>query len=256
MQLRPNANLDPAILRRLGELSNAQTVVWGKYDRLGNQIRIDATLQDFQRDHTVELKAEAPNANGIPAAVDSLAEQIRENLAFSTSIVEELAARAFKPSSQSLSALRYYNEGIQLLRQGSNLEAQKRFAAATQEDAGFALAYSKLAQTDSNLGEDSEADDASRKAVDLSEGLPAQEKYRVLAEREKVAKDYAKAIESYENLAKAAPSDADTQSALAHIYEKMGSYDKARSLYSKLLATDRKNDATTRARCYRTHFAL
>jgi eukaryotic-like serine/threonine-protein kinase len=241
MQLTPNSNLDPATLRRLGELSNAQTLVWGKYDRLGDQIRINAALQDFQRNHTADLKAEALNTKGIPAAVDRLAQEIRENLAFSPSIVKELAAQAFKPSSQSLPALRDYNEGVRLLRQGSNLEAQKRFTAATQEDPRFALAYSKLAQTDSNLGEDSEADNASRKAVDLSEGLPAQEKYRVSAEHERVIKDYAKAIESYENLAKAAPGDADTQSALARLYEQTGSYDKAGDLYSKLLATDPKN---------------
>src|SRR5207302_8878720 len=97
------------------------------------------------------MKAEAPNANAIPGAVDTLAQAIRENLALSASVVKELQAQAFKPSSNSLPALRDYNDGLQLLRQGNNLGAQKRFEASTKEDPGFALAYSKLAQTFANL---------------------------------------------------------------------------------------------------------
>jgi len=241
MQLTPNANLDPATLRRVGETSTAQTVVWGQYDRLGDQIRINATLQDFKRDRATPLAAEAPNANAIPGAVDRLAREIRENLALSPSIVKELEAQAFKPSSKSLPALRDYNEGVGLLRQGSNLEAQKRLEASVKEDPEFALAYSKLAQTYANLGEDSEAEQYSRKAVELSEKLPPQEKYRISASHARIMKDYQKAIASYENLAKAVPGDTEVQIALGGLYEDTGSYERAQDLYSKALASDPKS---------------
>jgi len=59
--------------------------------------------------------------------------------------IKDLQAKALTPSSQSVQALRYYNEGVQLTRQGKNLEAVKQFEAATKEDPNFALAYSKLA---------------------------------------------------------------------------------------------------------------
>ncbi len=241
LQLTPNSNLDSASIRRLAETSDARTVVWGQYLRFGDQIRIDATLLDLERDRTVPLKAEAPNPNALPETVDHLATAIRENLALPVSVLKELQSQAFKPSSKSLPTLRYYNEGVQFLRQGSNLEAQKRFEAAIQEDPRFALAYTKLAQTQSNLGEDSEAEHASRKAIDLSQGLSAPERYLVAAENDGITKDYRKAIGAYENLAKAAPGDADIQVALASLYEKTGSYDQAGSLYSRLLATDPKN---------------
>ena len=241
MQLTPNANLDASTLRKVGEISIAQTVVWGQYDRLGEQIRINATLQDFKRDRATPITAEAPNANAIPGAVDRLAREIRENLALSPSIVKELEAQAFKPSSKSLSALRDYNEGLELLRQGNNLEGQKRFLASTQEDPEFALAYSKLARTYSNLGYDNEAEQASRKAVELSERLSGQEKYRISAEHRAITKDYAKAIESYENLAKAAPDDADVQFTLGRLHEDAGAFDKARDLYTKVVKAQPKN---------------
>ncbi|PYV22350.1 MAG: hypothetical protein DMG27_18430 [Acidobacteria bacterium] len=241
LQLTPNAALDPTTIRRVAEFSSAQTVVWGRYARFGDQIRIDATVEDLKRDRTATMKAEAPNANAIPGAVDTLAQAIRENLALSASVLKELQAQAFKPSSNSLPALRDYNDGLQLLRQGHNLEAQKRFEASTKEDSGFALAYAKLAQTYANLGGDSEAERYSRKAVDLSEKLPAQEKYRIAASHARIMKDYPKAIESYENLAKVAPGDTDVQSTLARLYEETGAFDRARDLYAKVLTSDPKS---------------
>jgi tetratricopeptide (TPR) repeat protein len=241
LRIAPDSDLDPDTLRRVAEFSSAQTVVWGQYAKLGEQIRIDATLRDLKRDRTAALKAEAPNQEALPAAVDRLAQAMRENLALSSSVMKELQAQAFKPSSKSLPALRDYNEGLQLLRQGKNLEAQKRFEGATKEDPEFALAYAKLGQTYANLGYDNEAEQASRKAVDLSENLPPQEKYRIVASHAQVTKDYAKAIESYENMAKVLPEDAEIQFNLARLYEEAGSFDKAHEHYGKVLRGDPKS---------------
>ena len=240
LRITADSTLDPDTLRRLAEFSNAETVVWGQYAKLGEQIRIDATLRDLKRDRTVTLKAEAANPAALPGAVDRLAQAIRENLALSSSEMKELQAQAFKPTSKSLPALRDYNEGLQLLRQGKNLEAQKRFEAATKEDPEFALAYAKLGQTYANLGYDNEAEQASRKAVDLSENLPPQEKYRIVASHAQITKDYAKAIEAYENLAKVAPDDSDVHFALGGLYEDSAAFDKARDHYGTVLKADPK----------------
>src|SRR5439155_5669246 len=110
--------------------------------------------------------------------------------------------KTLKPSSQSVQALRYYSEGLQLARQGKKLEATKQFEAATKEDPSFALAYSKLGATYAALGYGDKAQEASRKAVDLSDKVSLQEKYLVLAENASTTKNNAKAIESYENLTK------------------------------------------------------
>jgi tetratricopeptide (TPR) repeat protein len=241
LRITADSNLDPNTLRRLAEFSNAQTVVWGQYAKLGDQIRIDATLRDLKGDHASPLKVEAPNQGSLPGAVDRLAQAIRENLTLSASEVKELQLHAFKPSSKSLQALRDYNEGLQLLRQGKNLEAQKQFQAATKEDPDFALAYSKLGQTLAILGYDDEAEQASRKAVDLSDKLPPQEKSRILASYAQVKKDYAKAIESYEKLAKVLPEDVEIQFNLARLNEEAGSFDKAREHYSEVLEGDPKS---------------
>jgi tetratricopeptide (TPR) repeat protein len=225
----------------VAEFSSAQTVVWGRYAKLGAQIRIDATLRDVKQQRSTTLDVEAANQEAVPTAVDRLAQAIRQNLALSPSVVKELQAQAFKPSSKSLPALRDYNEGLQLSRQGKNLEAQKRFEAATREDPEFALAYAKLGQTYANLGYDDQAEKASRKAVDLSENLPPQERYRIEASHAQVTKDYGKAIESYENLAKVSPDDTQAQFILAGLYEDTNAFDKAREHFTKVLKADPKD---------------
>src|SRR5439155_1131027 len=78
-------------------------------------------------------------------------------------------------------------QGIGFQRDGKNLDAQKQFEAATKEDPAFALAFSKLAQSYSSLGYDAEAENAAKKAVDLSQNLPEAEKYLIAAIRAQAA---------------------------------------------------------------------
>jgi serine/threonine protein kinase/tetratricopeptide (TPR) repeat protein len=241
LRIPVNADLDPDMLRRIAEFSNADTVVWGQYAKFGDQIRIDATVQDLKHNRRVPLKIEAASEKDIPGSVDQLAELIRQNLALSGDVLKELRAKSLKPSSQSLAALRFYNEGLQLARQGNHLEAARRFEASIQADPEFALAYSMLGQTYSNLRYDDKAEQFSRKAVDLSDRLPPPERYLIQANYAQISNDYRKAIESYENLEKVSPDDVDVHFHLGALYESTGAYDKGRGELAKVLAIDPKH---------------
>jgi tetratricopeptide (TPR) repeat protein len=241
LKITPGAAIDPATVGRIAEFSNADTVVWGQYARFGEQIRIDATLLDLKHNRRAPLKIEAASEKEIPGTVDGLAELIRKNLAVSSDVLKELKASSFQPSSKSVPALRDYNQGVQLLRSGKNLEAVKTLQAAVKEDPQFALAYSRLAETDSALGYDSDAEKYSRKAVELSQQLPLAERYLIEANHARIMKDNKKAIEAYENLAKTFPDNADVEYTLGNLYVEKGDYDKARSQFSKILNSDPKN---------------
>ncbi|MFZ3263745.1 MAG: tetratricopeptide repeat protein, partial [Terriglobales bacterium] len=216
-------------------------VVWGQYAKFGDQIRIDATLQDLKNNRTVSLKADAPSEKEIPAAIDHLADSIRQTLALPENVLKELKASSFQPTSTSVDALRDYNQGIGLQRDGKNLDAQKQFEQATKEDPAFALAFSKLAQTYSNLGYDSEAEQSAKKAVGLSENLPEAEKYLISAIELQVMKNYPDAIKAYENLARVSPDNSDVKAALAKLYEDSGDLAKARDYYQKILSANPKD---------------
>ena len=238
LRIPSGSRLDPPTLRRLAEFSSANMVMWGQFLRVGDEIRFDATLQDVKSDRAASLKAEAANEGALLGTVTEIATSLRQQLAFPPDIVEELRASSARPSSQSLAALRYYNEGLQLRREGKHGEALHRFKAATQEDPNFALAYLRLAQTHATLGYDDEAGQVARRAMELTDGLPLREKYLVEAGHARIVNDTDRAVVSYENLLKAAPDDAQVRADLARMYEDTGVLDKARDLYSEVVARD------------------
>jgi len=241
LQISPGSDIDPTTMGRIVEFSNADTVVSGQYAKFGDKIRIDATVRDLKHQRTIPVKGEADNEKALLPAIAQLAQTIQQNLSLSSDVLQDLRAKSFRPSSNSLPALRTYNEGLELARQGNHLEAEKRFEASIKDDPQFALAYSRLGQTFSNLRNDDKAREYSQKAVDLSEKLPAPERYLIQANYAQVTNDYRKAIESYENLEKVSPDDTDAHFHLGELYESTGAFDKARAELGKVLASDPKH---------------
>ncbi len=245
LRISSSTVLEPGTIKRVADFSNADRVVWGQYAKFGDAIRIDATLQDIKNNRVVTLKADVPSEKDIPAAVDHLADSIRQTLALPRDVMKELKASSFQPTSSSVDALKDYNQGLGLQRDGKNLEAQKQFDAATKVDANFALAFARLAQTYSALGYDSEAEQSARKAVLLSQNLPDAEKYQISAIELQVNKHFPEAIRAYENLARVLPDNSDVRAALARLYEDSGDLAKAKDYYQKILTTNPKDIGAT-----------
>jgi serine/threonine protein kinase/tetratricopeptide (TPR) repeat protein len=247
LHITPQTDLDASTISRIANQSNVDTIVSGSYAQLGDRIRIDAKIQDLKRGQPINVKEEAVGEKDIFAAVDRLANQIRENLMVSKSLLKELQEHAFKPSTTNVSALREYNHGLEEARAGKNSAAAQSFQAAIKEDGQFALAYSKLAQAYSDLGQDEDAEPAAQKAVALSASLPMQEKYLIQAGYDRIGKDFPKAIEAYQNLIKVSPDNTDYLFDLGLAYENTGAYDKAREMFAKVVELDPKRIAGLRS---------
>jgi len=238
LRITPQSELDQATVARVANHSNVDTIVWGHYAQFGEQLRIDATVQDLKHGVSKTLKAEAASEKDILQAVDNLAAQIRQSLSVSQSLQKELQAQAFKPSTSSIAALRDYDKGLQQARQGNHAGAVKQFQGALQEDSNFAMAYSKLAQSYAQLGQDDDAEQAAQKAVALSAQLPLQEKYLIQASHDSILKDYPKAIAAYENLVKVSPDNTDYLFDLGTAYEQTSAYDKAKGIFKRVVELD------------------
>ncbi len=238
LRITPQSELDQATVVRVANHSNVDTIVWGHYAQFGEQLRIDATVQDLKHGVSKTLKAEAASEKEILQAVDNLAAQIRQSLSVSQSLQKELQAQAFKPSTTSIAALRDYDQGLQQARRGNHAGAVKQFQGALQEDGNFALAYSKLAQSYAQLGQDDDAEQAAQKAVSLSAQLPLQEKYLIQASHDSILKDYPKAIAAYENLVKVSPDNTNYLFDLGMAYEQTSAYDKAKEIFKKVVDLD------------------
>ena len=244
LRITPESPMDATSVGHIAESSSANAIFWGKYVRNSDKIHIEGTLQDLKHDRRYPIVVDSPAEKDISGTVSQIAEQIRQSLSVSASAMKELKASSFQPSSKSTLALRYYTQGVQLLHDGRNLEAVKTFEAATKEDPNFALAYSRLAEANSALGYDVDADRNSRKAVDLSAPLPQGEKYLIEANRARIAKDNKKAMEAYENLSKIMPDNVDIEYALGSVYLDQGEYDKARVQFNNVLKVDSKSIRT------------
>src|SRR5258708_3652395 len=241
LRIAPHATPAPTELARVADFTSARSVLWGQYTRFGNAIRIDATLQDLERQQTVPLNALAANEGSLLPAISELAGAVRESLARgSPDVLNELKSSAWKPSTSSFEALRLYDEGLAQTREGKQQAALKSFEAATKADGNFALAFSGLAQSYSTLGYDTEAGQFSRRAMSLGEALPPQEKYLISANHYRIVNDVPKAIEAFENLAKASPNGASVQFDLGSLYERSGAFDKARERFAKVVELDPK----------------
>ena len=242
LHILPQTDIDPDTLRRIAENCNAEVIVSGEYSRRGDQIFITGTIRDLKRDQSIPLNAQALPKD-LPGAIDTLAETVRQNLALSPDVLDELKAQSFKPTSTSVDALRSYNQGLVLMREGKNLDASRSFQSATTEDAQFALAHSRLAEVQSELGFTSEAEQSARRAVELatSENLPLPEQYLIKANYARILRNNNEAIQAYENLATSWPGDVDVQYNLGSLYVATGDYKKARAIFAKILDADPHN---------------
>ena len=240
LRISPDSELDGGTLRRIAEFTSADRVLSGQYVRLGEQIRIDASLQDLKQNRTISLKAEAPDEKQLLGSVNQLAKSIQQNLTLAPEAVKEMQASAFTPSSKSSEAIREYSGGLDLWRQGNYLEAAKRFEAATKDDPSFALAFSLLGQTYHNLGYDEQALQYSNQAVDQSGNMPPTEKYMIQAVNARLQNNFDKAIEAYDNLSKLLPNDPQVQFELGALYESHGALDQAHEHYARVVQSDPK----------------
>jgi serine/threonine protein kinase/tetratricopeptide (TPR) repeat protein len=241
LHLSGKSQADVAVLRRLAEFTNAESVIFGQYVRSGGQIHIDTTILDIAHDTRTTLRTDVPSEKELLTSVDSLAGDIRSKLAANPDILKELQSHATRPSTNSVAALRAYDDGLQLARVGRNLEAQKQFLAATQDDPQFALAFSKLGESYSAAGRDDLAEQASRRALELSDSLPTQERYLIEANNARITKNIPKAISAYEHLAQENPANAEVQFTLAGLYEENNDFDSARKHLVAVLSSDPKN---------------
>lgn len=230
-------------LRQFADFSSADTVVSGRYVKLGEQIRIEATLQRPNRggDRPVQLAATAAGEDDLLRAAGEIAAGIQRNLSLNADALGELRSRAFKPSSTSIQALRHYNAGVQQAAAGEQQGAATELEAAVVADPAFALAYSKLAQAYAAQGKADEAEQTSRRAVGLSDGLPAEERDVIAGAHALISNDVDTAIASYERLVQARPSDTQLRFELARLYERKGQLDRAQAEFARVLEAEPKH---------------
>jgi len=239
LRVGSTAEIDAATIRRVSENTNAESVVTGHFSRIGDQLRIEATVTPARGGEPLVLTESAAGENDLLRASEKLASAIRDRIAPANGGGDGPIA-AFRPSSQSVQALRLYGEGLERARVGEHLEAVKRFEEATKADSKFALAYAQLGQTLANLRRTTEAEAAAGQALTLSAALPLEEREMINGIHARITNDLDTAIASYERLVQARPMSVQLRFELAGLLDSNGELERARDEYGRVLEADPK----------------
>ena len=217
--LHDTEHLAPEALRPIRKNLGSDYVVVGSYFDLGKdsggQIRLDLRLQDTAKGETLATVSETSSESQLLDLVNRVGRKLRDDLGVAdVSQVEAVGIRASIPSNQD--AMRLYSEGLAKLRTFDAQGARDLLTRAVNSDPTYPLAHAELAKAWMALGYNAKALDEAKKALELSGKLSRQEHSLVEAGYYEVNKDWDKAIDAYQTLAKSSPDNIEYGLALAN----------------------------------------
>jgi serine/threonine protein kinase/tetratricopeptide (TPR) repeat protein len=216
-------------IEKIAAQTRATHVLRGSYIKAGDSFVITAGLQKpGTAERQTALRLEARDEKEIIPKIDELTRQVKEGLNLTpTQIADEIGKDASTVTTSSPEALKYYIEGRRL---HLKLEWEQSIACmekAVAIDPEFAMAYRSMGIAHNYLGHWAEARKYVKKAFDLSDRLPENERLPIEAIWFDFEQDYAKAIEVLERLVKIYPGHILGHSWLASSYFSVGNFDKA-----------------------------
>jgi tetratricopeptide (TPR) repeat protein/predicted Ser/Thr protein kinase len=144
------------------------------------------------------------------------------------------------------SAVHWYEQGTESLRNGAYYQASKAFTQAIAVDDRYALAHARLAQAWAELDYSERAKDELIAATTENErsSLSPKDALYLDAIRASVTRKFGDAINSYTELVKQAPEEGSTFVDLGYAYENDGKTDEALKTYLKAIELNRGQYAT------------
>jgi serine/threonine protein kinase/lipopolysaccharide biosynthesis regulator YciM len=142
----------------------------------------------------------------------------------------------------SASALSWYERGTDALRNGAYYQASKALEQAVSIDNKYALAHARLAQAWTELDYIDRAKDELL-AVDRSSLSPRDALY-LDAITASVRREFSNAVQSYSEIARLSPDDAQVYVDLGYAYENNENPDKALENYEKAISMNNGQYAT------------
>jgi eukaryotic-like serine/threonine-protein kinase len=196
-----------ATLQKIHANLNADDIVLGSYVPIGNGgLRLDLRLQDADRGETIDAISATGSERQIDDLVDRVGAELRQKLGAGAVTDEQQATvKAAMPSNAD--AAKLYADGLAKLRLFEAAQSVDLFQTAIAADPKFALAHSALASAWSLLGHDNDAQSESKKAFDLSNNLPREQRLWVEGHYREYTYDWPKAIDAYKSLVDVFPDN-------------------------------------------------
>jgi tetratricopeptide (TPR) repeat protein/TolB-like protein len=223
-------------LRDLRTHLGSDYVVDGSYTALGDrnsgQVRMDLRLQEAISGETLTSIAVSGKQSEIFDLVAKAGQQMRAKLGSTVPPEGDVDWRTVLPSNTE--AARLYSEGLAHMRVLENLPATEFLQKSLAIDPNFALGHAALADAWSALGYDSRALASAQKALNLSNGLPEDERFAIQGRYYELNHDWAGAIGVYRHLWQDFPDDLESGLKLAAAQTVAGNIGDASATISNL----------------------
>ena len=220
-------------IEKIAVQCRASHILRGNFIKAGDSFVLTASLQKpGTGESSTSLRLEAHGENEIIPKVDELVRQVKEGLNLTAAqISADIETDAGKTTTSSPEALKYYIEGLRLHWKMENEQALACLEKAVEIDPEFAMAYRAMGAAYSNLGHAAECWKNYKKALDLSDRLPDNERLLIEAIWLACEGDDSKAIEILERLVKIYPGHMQGNSWLGYVYFAVDDIDKAIERY-------------------------
>lgn len=237
LSLSHTEELSAENLRQIHDLLGTDLVVVGSYLALGeaadSKIRIDLRVLKAPGGDTVGSVAQVGTEENLFDLVSLAGRRLRRSLGWTDPSPEETrAARALLPADSD--AARLYIEGLTRLRAADSRDARERLEQAAELDPNSAVIRSALSLAWNGLGDDAQAREEARKAVELAAALPKEERLATEARFAEAKKDWLKASELYRSLWTFYPDNLEYGLRLANSLSIAGRNGEARSTVDSL----------------------
>jgi tetratricopeptide (TPR) repeat protein len=229
MTRSPSERLTRDLAREVCQRAGSKAYLAGSIAALGTQYVIGLeALNCASEDVLAREQVTAAEKEQVLPALGQAATKLRNEVGESLSSVQKFDVPLSQATTNSLEALKAFTLGLKTEDEKGDVEAIPFMKRAIELDPNFALAYTDLGVSYSNLNQPGVAADYLKKAFDLRDRVTEREKFNVTAVYYTNATgELEKAIQTYELWIHVYPRDDVAYSNLGANYANLGRYEKA-----------------------------
>ena len=225
----PGQRITGEVARELCQRVGSRAMLEGSISSLGNEYVIGLnSINCANGDTLVADQARTVGKGEVLKAIDKSAATIRTKLGESLASVQKFSTPIEEATTSSLEALKAYSIGRRVFFESGDATAVPYYERAVELDPNFAMAYTALAVSYSNLGQSTRASEDSKKAFELRARVSERERYRISARYyTDVTGELEKAAQTYEMWRQSYPADILPPGNLGDVHMRLGQWEKA-----------------------------
>src|SRR3984957_16291768 len=234
------AKVTHAVAREVCQRRGSAAVLDGSIGQVGSQYLLTIkAINCASGEVLASTESEATDKNHVLGALGRAASEIRGRLGESLSSLQKYDAPLEQVTTSSLPALQAYSQAMKAFLEKGGTAPIPFIKRAIELDSNFAIAYTALGVTYSNLGESSLATENLRKGFELRERTSESERYLISSVYYSLGtNELDKALEVYEEWTRAYPRDCFPLNNLGANYLYLGQYDRTVQYFTNSLQLD------------------